>query len=54
MRNMTCQNPECKYSWTTNSRLLKVSCPSCGTKVNNRHNLKKEVEPNERANTANE
>ena len=28
-----CQNPKCLYEWETNSKLIKVSCPSCGTKV---------------------
>jgi len=23
----------CKYEWESNSKLLKVSCPSCGNKV---------------------
>ena len=28
-----CQNPKCLYEWETNSNLIKVSCPSCGSKV---------------------
>lgn len=24
---------KCKYKWTTKSKLVKVSCPSCGDKV---------------------
>ena len=28
-----CKNPDCLYEWDTNSTMLKVSCPSCGSKV---------------------
>ncbi len=28
---LKCQ--KCKYEWNTGSKLLMVSCPSCGTKV---------------------
>ena len=28
-----CQNPKCLYEWETNSTMMKVSCPSCGSKV---------------------
>ncbi len=29
-----CKNKECLYEWDSNSKMLKVSCPSCGSKVN--------------------
>ena len=25
--------PRCRYEWETHSKLIKVSCPSCGNKV---------------------
>ncbi len=28
-----CQNPKCLYEWDCNSKSLKVSCPSCGSKI---------------------
>lgn len=28
-----CENPKCKHEWETDSKLIKVSCPSCGSKV---------------------
>ena len=28
-----CQNPKCLYEWDFKSKLMKVSCPSCGSKV---------------------
>ncbi len=31
MLKVKCQ--KCKYEWETNSELIKVSCPSCGSKV---------------------
>jgi DNA-directed RNA polymerase subunit RPC12/RpoP len=33
MVKVKCQ--KCKYEWITKSKLLKVSCPSCGSKVKN-------------------
>jgi len=35
-----CLNPKCLYEWESNSPMLKVSCPSCGNKVELR--IKKE------------
>jgi predicted RNA-binding Zn-ribbon protein involved in translation (DUF1610 family) len=34
---------KCGYEWHTNSRLVTVSCPSCGNKVKIRDQLKEEV-----------
>lgn len=28
-----CKNPECLYKWESNSKMIKVNCPSCGKKV---------------------
>ena len=28
-----CLNPKCLYEWECNSEMMKVSCPSCGNKV---------------------
>ena len=28
-----CKNPICLYEWKSESKMLKVSCPSCGSKV---------------------
>ncbi len=28
-----CTNPKCLYNWKSNSLMLRVSCPSCGNKV---------------------
>jgi len=28
-----CTNTKCLYEWESNSSMLKVSCPSCGNKV---------------------
>lgn len=30
-----CCCQKCSYIWTTSSKMMKVSCPSCGTKVKN-------------------
>ena len=38
-----CKNPKCLYEWECDSKLLKVSCPSCGSKVE----LRKKREDNE-------
>jgi len=24
-----CPNPECKYEWETESKLINITCPSC-------------------------
>ena len=37
-----CQNPKCLYEWECNSKLMKVSCPSCGSKVELRDKRKEE------------
>jgi len=37
MKKVTCKN--CGYSWETESLLLKVSCPSCGSKIKIRDKL---------------
>jgi len=31
MKTIKCQ--KCGYEWETNSKMIKVSCPSCGNKV---------------------
>ncbi len=31
MREVKCT--KCQYKWTTKSKLVKVSCPSCGHKI---------------------
>jgi len=28
-----CDNPKCLYEWECNSKMIKVTCPSCGKKV---------------------
>ncbi len=28
-----CQNPDCKHKWNSGSKMIFVSCPSCGNKV---------------------
>ncbi len=28
-----CVNPKCMYEWESNSTMMRVSCPSCGSKV---------------------
>ena len=28
-----CKDPKCLYEWNSKSKMLKVSCPSCGGKV---------------------
>jgi len=28
-----CKNPKCNHEWNTNSKLILVTCPSCGLKV---------------------
>ena len=33
---------KCEYEWDTKSKLIMVSCPSCGTKNNTNHNPKKD------------
>jgi len=35
-KKLKCQ--KCDYEWVTKSKLLMVSCPSCGTKVKNESN----------------
>jgi len=30
---MKAKCPKCSYEWETNSEMIKVSCPSCGNKV---------------------
>lgn len=32
---MKCHNEKCLYEWKTKSKMLLVSCPSCGAKVKN-------------------
>ena len=34
--------PKCNYEWNTNSKLIKVSCSSCGAKIKIRERLKLE------------
>lgn len=34
-----CKNPNCLYVWESNSQMLKVSCPSCGSKVELRNTM---------------
>ena len=28
-----CLNKKCLYEWESDSKMMKVSCPSCGSKV---------------------
>ena len=28
-----CKNPKCLYEWESNSKMVSVTCPSCGLKV---------------------
>ena len=37
-----CLHKGCDYEWETNSSMIKVSCPSCGNKVQIRDKLDKE------------
>ncbi len=39
-----CLNQKCLYEWESDSGMLKVSCPSCGSKVELRN--KREIEQN--------
>ncbi len=33
METIKAKCQKCSYEWDTNSKLIMVSCPSCGTKV---------------------
>ena len=33
MSEAKCQNPNCKHKWDSKSKMMFVSCPSCGSKV---------------------
>ena len=39
-----CENPICKHEWDCKSKMIQVSCPSCGNKVK----LRDEVEKNDK------
>ena len=40
-----CPNPICLYEWDTNSQMILVSCPSCGTKVKIRDKVQGDSAP---------
>ena len=34
-----CKNQKCLYEWESDSKMIKTSCPSCGSKVVLRESL---------------